>query len=226
MKKREAQHIMNGMFTYLKRIGDVTFDVNLLGTKIEDFPGNFEKQGVKTKYMPILPMFKNLFIEIIFQHIMELNKKVDNAWGDFHFVTFYIHPNEKTIEMEHFIEELQYLHQGVRRFKSPKFIRETMFENDCNEFSIEFNGQYGSFDLDSDSLDSDSIKLLWGDVNQHKSRFKDYITNYFPFFQTETGSSGTIMVKNDMVSISCDYKELNWVPSGINVKYEPNSFDD
>jgi hypothetical protein len=157
---------------------------------------------------------------------MELNKKVDNAWGDFHFVTFYIHPNEKTIEMEHFIEELQYLHQGVRRFKSPKFIRETMFENDCNEFSIEFNGQYGAFDLDSDSLDSDSIKLLWGDVNQHKSRFEDYITNYFPFFQTGDGSSGTIMVKNDMVSISCDYKELNWVPSGINVKYEPNSFDD
>ena len=226
MTKREAQYIMNGMFTYLKRIGDVTFDVSLLGTDIEHFPGSFEKQGVNTiKYMPILPMFKNLFLEIIYPHLIELNKKVDYGWGDFHFVTFYIRPNKKVIEMEHFIEEVEYNDQGVARFKSPRFIRETMFENDCDEFSIEFNAQYGHFDLDSDSLDSDSDKLLWGDVNQHKSRLEDYVTSYFPLAQKDSGSSGTIRVRNGIVSISCDYREHIWVPSGINVKYEPNSFD-
>ena len=77
MTKREVQYIMNGMFTYLKRIGDVTFEVNLLGTEIEHFPSNFEKQGEKTKNIPILPMFKNLFLEIIYPHLIEFNKKVD-----------------------------------------------------------------------------------------------------------------------------------------------------
>jgi|LakMenEpi03Aug12_release.lakeMendotaPanAssembly.Ray.scaffolds.fasta_scaffold12381_15 hypothetical protein len=226
MKKREAQHIMNGMFTYLKRIGDVTFDVSLLGTDIEHFPGSFEKQGVNTKNIPILPMFKNLFLEIIFQHIMELNKKVDNAWGDFHFVTFYIRPNEKVVEMEHFIETVEYSNQTPKRFTGPQIINQTMDENDCNWFSIEFSAQYGTFDLDPYTLESDSDKLLWGDVNQHKSRFEDYVTGYFPFAKKDSGSSGTIRVRNGIVSISCDYRELIWVPSGINVKYEPNSFDD
>ena len=226
MKKREAQHIMNGMFTYLKRIGDVTFDVSLLGTDIEHFPGSFEKQGVTTKNIPILPMFKNLFLEIIFQHIMELNKKVDNAWGDFHFVTFYIQPNKKVIEMEHFIEQVEYSNQTPKRFTDSGIIKQTMDENDCNEFSIEFSAQYGTFDLDPYTLESDSDKLLWGDVNQHKSRLEDYVTGYFPFAKKDSGSSGTIRVRNGIVSISCDYRELIWVPSGINVKYKPNSFDD
>ena len=227
MTKREAQYIMNGMFTYLKRIGDVTFDVSLLGTDIEHFPGSFEKQGVNTiKYMPILPMFKNLFLEIIYPHLIELNKKVDNAWGDFHFVQFYIQPDKKVIEMEHFIEQVEYSNQTPKRFTESGIIWQTMDENDCNWFSIEFNAQYGHFDLNSDSLDSDSDKLLWGDVNQHKSRLEDYVTSYFPLAQKDSGSSGTIRVRNNIVSISCDYRELIWVPSGINVKYEPNSFDD
>ena len=181
MKKREAQHIMNGMFTYLKRIGDVTFDVSLLGTDIEHFPGSFEKQGENTKNIPILPMFKNLFLEIIFQHIMELNDKVDNSWGDFHFVTFYVRPNKKVIEMEHFIETVEYSNQTPKRFTESGFIVRTMDENDCNWFSIEFTGQYGTFDLDPYTLESDSDKLLWGDVNQHKSRLEDYVTGYFPY---------------------------------------------
>ena len=101
-----------------------------------------------------------------------------------------------------------------------------MDENDFNWFSIEFNAQYGAFDLDPYTLESDSDKLLWGDVNQHKSRLEDYVTGYFPFAKKDSGSSGTIRVRNGIVSISCDYRELIWVPSGINVKYEPNSFDD
>ena len=127
MTKREAQYIMNGMFTYLKRIGDVTFDVSLLGTDIEHFPGSFEKQGVNTiKYMPILPMFKNLFLEIIYPHLIELNKKVDNAWGDFHFVQFYIQPDKKVIEMEHFIEQVEYSNQTPKRFTESGIITEVI----------------------------------------------------------------------------------------------------
>ena len=98
MTKREAQHIMNGMFTYLKKYDEVTFDVSLLGTDIEHFPDYFEKHGYKTKKIPILDMFKELFLEIINTHKRKLYDEVDTDWGDFHYVTFYVLPGKKVID--------------------------------------------------------------------------------------------------------------------------------
>ena len=226
MTKREAQHIMNGMFTYLKKYDEVTFDVSLLGTDIEHFPAYFEKHGYITKEIPILDMFKELFLEIINTHKRKLYDEVDTDFGDFHFVTFYVYQGKKVIGMEHFIEEMRYDDQETKKIRIPDFILEVMDETNCNEFSFNYDGLYGEFNIDPYSLESDSYKLLLGDIEKDKEIYKSYVKNYFPFALTDMGSVGSFMVKNNIVKITCNYREPYWKTTDNIVTYRPDSFND
>lgn len=226
MTKREANHIMNGMFTYLKKYDEATFDVTLLGTDIEHFPSHFEKRGKKTKEIPILNMFRNLFLEIINIHKKELFKEVNINFGDFHFVTFYVYPGKKVIEMEHFIEEIGYNNQGVKKIRIPRFILDMMDETNCDEFSFNYDGLYGEFNIDPYSLESDSHRLLLGDIEKDKDIYKSYVKNYFPSAITDMGSVGSFIVKNNIVKITCNYREPYWKTTDNIVTYRPDSFND
>jgi|688.fasta_scaffold96909_4 hypothetical protein len=213
------KHILKLLFLYTKSLGKCQFEVMMFDDKIgyiDDTIKTFDDNGNFTGRYPMREMFFNLIRNIVNFYLYDIGKKLDESKVEDkseHNLVFEINPTEKKITIVGYgnIPTEEYIDY---MFKPNEKLVIDLIENNINQFEMDFWGGWGSREIEFNSITGDD-NAYPGLIRGHSRYFYDLMDENVFGWDSEEGSSGTILVNKKQIKISCTFKESKMGKTGF-----------
>jgi hypothetical protein len=215
-----------GFLVYLKSLkgDDVRLNFTMDGRNIDHFDDKFY---VGNKQYTIPSNFYSFFEKIIEKYTDEIWENSQNYNGDYYYnVTILVDRINKTMEITSEIQEQTTAEESDEYDVSTMpLVQNFLDENNINYFEVDFSGGGDSGELEENGSDVAGKSGTIGYPDELENFFYEKLESSFGGWEINEGSSGTILLDRDNLTIQIELYSDEWIESDLSIIIKEDDLD-
>jgi hypothetical protein len=215
-----------GFLVYLKslKVDDVRLNFTMDGRNIDHFDDMFYVGG---KSYTIPSNFYSFFEKIIEKYTDEIWENSQNYNGDYYYnVTILVDRINKTMEITSEIQEQTTAEESDEYDVSTMpLVQNFLDENNINYFEVDFSGGGDSGELEENGSDVAGKSGTIGYPDELENFFYEKLESSFGGWEINEGSSGTILLDRDNLTIQIELYSDEWIESDLSIIIKEDDLD-